>query len=304
LHWSTGQQKIFLGKNKNSCYSQKVGGVLFTTCPKNKNQIKKSQKQGVHSKEGVYMDDSLRALLTEKVRGKTEKAQALLERRYREIVAERISHIKDNSNGDADYGWSLPQEEEIPSIVRMASVVLDRDIGEYGNILCVCVGCGLIYLKGCDKDVRCLQIETLGSSQKEVLRWVMHSLNGVINPPIAKETLFERGLEHLSGGLCFFCDREGNGKRARKDQKQESPFDCFGSCADYCTEANRDVEPCKYRAWCVLPKECLNLEEDLWYTCTMFHPPGDYLACYPTWLLRVKSLPDYRFGVRRIGFYR
>jgi hypothetical protein len=54
----------------------------------------------------------------------------------------------------------------------------------------------------------------------------------------------------------------------------------------------------------VLPKECLNLEEDLWYTCTMFHPPGDYLACYPTWLLRVKSLPDYRFGVRRIGFYR
>lgn len=216
----------------------------------------------------------------EAIRKRTEKAQMLLRKKYDEMVAMRLESSK-NGNGDADWGWSLLQEGEDPSVVRMAAVVLKNlEQVQRDDIMKTCSDCNILYMDDrCDRETR-QYIANISPQDKETLRSILHSLNGITSPPVRTETLYEKGI-NLSGGFCRFCDRiNGSSRRIRAQQRKERQYDCFGSCFDSCSQQ----ECCDYQLWpkeqwtdpdklalrivpCVLSKEETSLDPKVLWDC-------------------------------------
>lgn len=258
-----------------------------------------------------------------------EKARILIEKRtdwaerelreafYTLMPLEKKIFSSKGNGGNSGLSKSLnsrfQRQERIGTLDMVTALIMKSEMfGGYQDLCCSCADCHMILCRG-DREGE-NKAEELNDVQKKFFRSLVHFVNGNNiasgkNKPITLDDLDEKGLAP-SGALCRFCDRiNGTGNRIRKIQSEESPWPCFGTCFDYCTEEGR----CDYQLWekegwsnprkitlkktqCVIPKNCLSLSEE--------ELRKSWLD-YWTWALRVLSLKKwgiYRFNIRRSWF--
>lgn len=227
---------------------------------------------------------------------------------YADAVSRSIFSEDGSKKEESARGWKKVPADKI-NLINVAEVVLETIIREDSELLRFCSDCHIIYIKQDDEESR-NRFEGLDHPKKRVLLALVYALSSIFRRhPIKIPALTMNGVD-LGGGFCPFCNRINTwGRRIREVQKKESPWDCFGTSFDHCSEMDR----CDYQHWdrenwrdprkrmlpkteCVIRSEYLALDENKILGCSLN---------WWVWASRVATLTEqgrYRFSIRRNRF--